>query len=186
MNRQDTVTGLILAGGAGTRVQGQDKGLLQRNGSALVEHVVRRLAPQVDELLLSCNRNEAVYRQYVRRTVGDCRSDYQGPLAGIEAAAQSVQTSFLAVVPCDTPELPTDLVQRLLQPLLKGTAQISHAHDGIRAQYLCAVIQHAALNTLPGYLDSGQRAVRHWFAMHDAVSVDFSDQATAFANYNTL
>lgn len=189
MYPQHDVTGLILAGGAGRRVSGRDKGLIEWQGKTLVAHVVQALQCQVGELLISCNRNEDIYRGFGLQLVSDQREDFQGPLAGIESAAALVDTPFLVVVPCDTPGLPGDLVDRLLAPLQDpsgDTADISFVHDGKRGQYLCAAMHSKVLASLSDYLDSGQRAVRHWYSQHRVTAVDFSDQQRAFENYNYI
>ena len=179
-------TGLILAGGAGRRVGGRDKGLLSWRGQALAAHVAQRLRPQVGRLLISCNRNEPCYAALGDATVIDNRTDFQGPLAGLEAALPQVGSEFLVIAPCDMPLLPPDLARRLLDALEPGALDISYAHDGARDQYLCAAIRVAVLPSLRGFLDEGQRAVRHWYARHRYCTVDFSDQAGCFENYNSL
>lgn len=182
-----STTGLILAGGAGRRVDGRDKGLIEWRGRPLAAHVAASLSPQVDQLLISCNRNFERYADIAAITIADSRRDFQGPLAGIEAATPHIKGNYLAISACDTPELPGDLVQRLLQALLNasdGQCDIAFAHDGEQAQYLCAVLRTSCLDTLPAYLDSGQRAVRHWYHSHRHLSVDFSDEAARFRNLN--
>ena len=91
------ITGLILAGGKGTRAGGEDKGLIQWRGRPLAAQVAERIAPQVSRLMLSCNRNADIYRTIVSETVSDQRANYQGPLAGIESAASHLQTEYLLV-----------------------------------------------------------------------------------------
>lgn len=184
-----SITGLILAGGAGRRVAGRDKGLIDWQGRPLAAHVAQRLRPQVDSLLISCNRNFQRYAGIVATTIADTRRDFQGPVAGLEAATPYVHSEFLAVTACDTPELPLDLVARLLRSLLTpGTAQtdIAFAHDGDRAQYLCAVMRSSALQSISGFLDSGQRSVRGWYQTQRSAAVDFSDEADCFRNYNRI
>jgi molybdopterin-guanine dinucleotide biosynthesis protein A len=185
----DNITGLILAGGAGRRVGHRDKGLLTWQGKPLVAHVHDCLQPQVGRLLISCNRNFASYHAFAALTVADGRDSFQGPLAGIEAAIPHVDTEFLVVVSCDMPQLPADLVQRLIAPLHTGKAdgpQISYAHDGVRAQYLCAAMKRESLATLPGFLDAGHRAVKDWYSSRRTTIVDFANQATCFVNFNEL
>ncbi len=186
--REASVTGLILAGGAGRRVSGQDKGLLDYRGAPLVEHVVKRLRPQVDHLLISCNRNHGAYRRYAEAVATDLRADFQGPLAGIEAALPLLHTAIVVIAPCDAPLIPPDMVSRLVQPLLAGTdaCELCYAHDGQRDQYLFAACKVAGLATLGEFLDSGGRAVRDWFSLRHAIPIDFSDQREAFSNHNTL
>lgn len=189
MTQQASTSALILAGGAGRRVDGQDKGLLIWRGKPLVEHVVGRLKPQVDTLYISCNRNFDQYRRWSALLIADKREDYQGPLAGIEAVSTEVTSDYLIVIACDTPLLPVDLVNRLLQPLTSDantSHQIAYAFDGSRDQYLCAAIHRSCLETLPLFLSTGQRAVRHWYTTHNAIAVDLSDEAGAFENYNYL
>lgn len=183
------ITGLILAGGAGNRVGGRDKGLLPWHGKPLVAHVAKRLAPQTGHLFISCNRNLGEYQDFGFPTIEDQRSGFQGPLAGIEAAIEYIKTDYLAVVACDTPSLPTDLVSRLLTPLSSGgnpAPLISFAHDGQREQYLFSVLDVRALANLNNFLEQGQRAVKHWYKQTPHTVVDFSDQHDAFRNFNQL
>jgi len=178
------ITGLILAGGAGRRAGGIDKGLAPWRGQPLVAHVVRRLRPEVGRLLISCNRNAAAYAALADGTIADSRAGFQGPLAGLEAAGGAVQTPFIVVTPCDTPLLPRDLVPRLLEPLEAMGVDIAWAHDGDRAHYLCAALRSGCLADLADWLDQGHRAVRHWFRNYRCAKVDFSDQPRAFRNIN--
>jgi len=189
MTPTNNITGLILAGGKGQRVGNRDKGLILLKGKPLVAHVSDLLLPQVEELLISCNRNFSRYKDFVPQTVADTRRDFQGPLAGLEAAYPYIQTEFLVVVGCDMPHLPRDFVSRLTTPLVEGgngMSDISYAHDGVREQFLCAAIRRDCLRSLAGFLDAGHRAVRDWYNSHTCVVVDFSDQRSGFKNYNEL
>jgi molybdopterin-guanine dinucleotide biosynthesis protein A len=189
MTSANTITALILAGGAGRRVGYRDKGLIHLQGRPLIAHVSDALKPHVSEVLISCNRNVSLYQKFASRTVTDTRRDFQGPLAGLEAASAVIATELLVVVSCDMPHLPDDLVERLIAPLsdiADNTPDISYAHDGMRAQYLCAGMRKASLSSLPRFLDEGQRAVQDWYRSRYAVAVDFSDRHACFRNYNRL
>jgi molybdenum cofactor guanylyltransferase len=189
MIASENITGLILAGGAGRRVGGRDKGLILWKNRMLVAHVFDRLQPQVTQVLISCNRNFDQYAALPAATVADTRRDFQGPMAGLEAAIDRIDTDFLLLVPCDTPLLPADLGDRLLRPLdssLNENVEISYAHDGERGQYLCAAIRCSCLPSLHQYLDDGNRSVRHWYQTRRSIAVDFADQAGCFRNYNYL
>jgi len=189
MIHRDNITGLILAGGAGRRVGGQDKGLLPWHGKPLVSHVSERLAMQTGQLLISCNRNLEAYQKLGFPTLEDSRSGFQGPLAGIEAARDYVKTDYLAVVACDTPSLPEDLIMRLCVPFSDTTTaepQITYAHDGQREQYLFSVIDTRCLKNLTEFLERGERAVHYWYKQNPHTVVDFSDRHNAFQNYNKL
>ncbi|RLQ21510.1 molybdenum cofactor guanylyltransferase [Seongchinamella sediminis] len=181
------ICALILAGGAGRRVAGRDKGLLQWHGLPLVAHVHDTLAPQVSEIIISCNRNRERYARIAPLAPPDLRTGYQGPLAGLEAAAPMLQRDFILLAPCDTPALPPELAARLACALQqKPGAQAAFVRAGNRNHYLCALLRRASLAGLGAYLDRGQRAVRHWYTRLDAVPVDFPAQQEAFANFNDL
>ena len=189
MSQQEKITGLILAGGAGRRVQGRDKGLLNWRGKKLIDHVAQRLAPQTDELIVSCNRNIKAYSEIGDLRVQDARTNFQGPLAGIEAAMAHVSSNILVVVACDTPLIPLDLVTRLTKLIaVDGTSPvlIAYAHDGKREQYLSCAIHASLFPSLTAYLEAGNRTVRHWIQQHPSAAVDFSDQPHAFLNFNSL
>ncbi|MFK8048270.1 MAG: molybdenum cofactor guanylyltransferase MobA [Halioglobus sp.] len=189
MTKENNITGLILAGGAGRRVQGQDKGLLPWRGKRLIEHVAERLDPQIDQLIVSCNRNIPAYTEIGDRQVQDKYLDFQGPLAGIEAAMEYVVNNILIVVACDTPLIPLDLVTRLGDAITVGGAEptlLAYANDGKRDQYLSCAIHRSLFPSLGSYLEEGHRAVRHWIAQHPNARVDFSDQPDAFHNFNTM
>jgi molybdopterin-guanine dinucleotide biosynthesis protein A len=176
------ITGLVLAGGRGSRMGGTDKGLVTYQGSPMIAHVTGRLRSQVGSLLISCNRNSGQYRNYADALCSDRRPGFQGPLAGIESCAELLDTPMLAVAACDTPILPTDLVSRLFQALGDGDGVF--AHDGAREQYLFALLRRKALETLPTYLDGGGRSVKGWYEIINATPVDFSDTRDAFTNVN--
>ncbi|MFT6051291.1 MAG: molybdenum cofactor guanylyltransferase [Halioglobus sp.] len=183
------VSCLILAGGAGTRTGGQDKGLIQWRDKPLIAQVAQAMKKQSGSLLVSCNRNIAQYQALGFRTVTDVTESYRGPLAGIQAARAHIDTRYVVVVACDMPLIPNDLVSRLLRPFnIKGEPRpsITFAHDGNREQYLCAVLHRECLDDVSTYLQSGQGAVKHWYRRHLHAVVDFSDQPGAFRNFNDL
>ncbi|WP_188109607.1 molybdenum cofactor guanylyltransferase MobA [Pseudohalioglobus sediminis] len=181
------IEALVLAGGAGRRVGGQDKGLLPWHGRPLIEHVIERISPQVCSLHISCNRNRHVYARHAPLTPPDLRQDYQGPLAGLEAAQAVLHHARVLLVPCDTPRLPQDLAARLLSKLESvPDAQVCYASTGDKAHYLCALLRREALTSLTAFLDSGERAVHRWFAQMGAVAVSFDDQRECFLNINAM
>lgn len=180
------ITGLILAGGAGRRVGGADKGLLPYAGEPLVSHVARRLAPQVNSLLVSANRNAAVYRQWgevVPDGPADAPTDepYPGPLHGILAGLRAAPTPWLAVVPCDLPHVPLDVVAQLAAV---STDHGAFAATGDRHTLVC-LLPVAQRDALAELLARQERRVTAWYRACNAVPVVFDD-ATAFANLNTL
>ncbi len=178
------ITGIILSGGLGRRMQGQDKGLIEYHDKAMIEHVLERIAPQVDALIISANRNFEAYAASGLPVVADERTDYAGPLAGIEAALQKVRTPLALVVPCDAPQLPMDLAERLLTALEQAQADIAIPDDGDRQQPLFCLMKTSLQASITQALDAGQARVLDWLALQNLTWADFSDQAQAFANIN--
>ena len=185
----DALTGLILAGGRGQRLGGVDKGLQPWRGLPLVDHALARLAPQVREVLISANRNAALYATRAARVLADASDDFPGPLAGILAGLRAAATPWLAVVPCDSPLLPADLFERLARGLgdVRGAVvQRDHGADGLRLEPVCCLLSTTLADDLAGYLAEGGRKVEGWVVRHATpVLFDRPDDASAFANVNT-
>lgn len=181
MAAREPVTGLILAGGAGRRVGGADKGLLDYHGKPLVAHAIERLAPQVDTLLISANRNLGEYRAFGYPVVTDASTERLGPLAGIAAGLRTCETAWLAVCPCDCPHLPRDLVARLLAGVGRAQLAIAATSEGTQPTFM--LCRRALLPALDAWLAAGERKVMAWCRNQGAAEVYFSD-AHAFANFN--
>lgn len=171
---RNQVTALILAGGMGQRVGGQDKGLLMHEGKPLVVHLAEVLSGQAARLLVSANRSHTEYRALGFTPLPDLRPDYPGPLAGIEAGFAASTTDFLLVCPCDTPAIPADMGPRLWDAMQAANADLAYACDGQRDHYLHALLPAGLAADLSTFLDSGQRAVRYWLADKRAARASFS------------
>jgi len=186
---RDAITGLILAGGRGQRLGGVDKGLQPWRGRPLVDHALARLAPQVREVMISANRNAPEYEARVSRVLADASDDFPGPLAGMLAGLHAAATPWLAVVPCDSPCLPPDLVARLAQGLAGARAAVVqrlHGDGALRLEPVCCLLSTALADDLARYLAEGGRKVEGWLARHATpVLFDRSVDAGAFANINT-
>ncbi len=178
------VTGLILAGGAGSRMGGKDKGLLPYRGRPLIAHVIERLAPQVTGLLISANRNLDTYGAFGYPVLPDVLSDYQGPLAGLAAGLVACPTPWLLTCPCDCPDLPDDLVIRLFAAVENGRTNIAVASVAGYMQPTFQLCRREMLPELEAYLAAGGRKVGAWCREQGATVVDFPD-ASAFENLNT-
>jgi molybdopterin-guanine dinucleotide biosynthesis protein A len=173
---------IVLCGGRGSRAGGRDKGLLSREGRTLVECVLARIAPQVDDVVISANRNRKRYETFGFKVTGDRVPGYQGPLAGLDAALPFCAHDHILFVACDMPALPNDLAERMLPPLEKH--DLCYAWDGQREQYLVGAMHRRLASSLSRFIASGERAVRAWYAELDTATVDYSDRPEAFANIN--
>lgn len=179
------ITAVILAGGRGRRMGGQDKGLIEFNGRALVAILIDRLSQQVSSILINANRNRDRYQAFGYPVVSDQLDDYQGPLAGFACAMATVDTDFILTLPCDGPSLASDYVARFITSQQRSGAAICVADDGERLQPVHALIKVDLLTSLNAFLESGDRKIDRWYAMHDFVKTDFSDCADMFRNINT-
>jgi molybdopterin-guanine dinucleotide biosynthesis protein A len=185
MPAREAITGLILAGGRGLRLGGVDKGLQPWRGLPLVDHALALLAPQVREVMISANRNEPLYARRGVRVLADAADDFPGPLAGILAGLRAAATPWLAVVPCDSPRLPADLVERLAAGLQARPGAVAQRADG-RLEPVCCLLSTALADDLAAYLAEGGRKVEGWIARHAApVPFERAGDAAAFANLNT-
>ena len=182
---QQQVSAVILAGGMGRRMGGQDKGQLELNGRPLIEFVLETIQPQVKTILINANRHQTEYARYGYPVVPDLLQGYQGPLAGFAAGMRAATTPYVVTLPCDGPFSPPDLVARLAAALEKGHADIAVAHDGERLQPVYALLPTSLSPSLESFLAAGERKIDLWYTQHKMVRVDFSDVAKTFRNINT-
>jgi molybdopterin-guanine dinucleotide biosynthesis protein A len=188
------ITGLILAGGRGSRMGGVDKGLQNFHGMPLALHTLLRLQPQVGQLMINANRNLSAYESFGVPVWPDVLPDYAGPLAGFLTGLERCETGWLVTVPCDTPLFPTDLVARLAQAAQDGDAEIAMAmgreEDGkLRTQPVFSLLRVDLLESLVRFTHGGGRKIDAWTGQHRTVTVPFDapgDDPRTFCNANTL
>jgi molybdenum cofactor guanylyltransferase len=185
---KDQITGLVLAGGRGSRMGGVDKGLQLHGGMPLAQHALLRLRPQVATVLINANRNQAAYEAFGAPVWPDALPDQPGPLAGFLAGLAQCKTDYLVTVPCDTPHFPEDLVARLVDAFKNDGADIAMAatksSDGIQVQPVFCLMKTSLKDSLVQFTASGQRKIDKWTALHRCVEVLFDDEL-AFFNANT-
>jgi molybdopterin-guanine dinucleotide biosynthesis protein A len=183
------ITGLILAGGRGSRMGGVDKGLQNHRGLPLAMQALLRLQPQVGSVMINANRNLGAYEAMGVPVWPDALADYPGPLAGFLAGLEHCETPYLVTVPCDTPLFPLDLVERLAQGLVAADAELAIAvtmEDGERQrQPVFCLMKSALVESLAAFIHSGQRKIDRWCGQQRCAEVLFDD-AGAFFNANTI
>jgi len=177
------VSAVILAGGRATRMGGEDKGWVKLAGRPLIDHVLDRLRPQVDEVLINANRSQDSY-QALATVISDNNPDYLGPLAGMQAGLAAARHDWVLFVPCDGPALPHDLMSRFRAALTPDT-ELVVAHDGDWLQPVVALLHKSLLPSLTLALAEGERKIDIWFARHRMAVVNFADQPDAFINLNS-
>jgi len=192
------ITGLILAGGRGSRMGGVDKGLQNFNGIPLALHTLMRLGPQVESVMVNANRNLSAYESFGASVWPDASADFAGPLSGFLVGLERAETPYVLTVPCDTPRLPLDLAERLAEALVREDADIAMAaapetddqgQTQIRTQPVFCLMKIELSESLVKFTHAGGRKIDAWTAQHKTVVVPFdapSDDPLAFANVNTL
>jgi molybdopterin-guanine dinucleotide biosynthesis protein A len=189
----DQITGLLLAGGRGTRMGGVDKGLQTYQGLPMALYTLMRLQPQVGPVMINANRNIGAYEAMGAPVVPDPVPGYAGPLAGMLAGLERCETPWLVTVPCDTPNFPVDLVERLARAATDGGADIAMAATrepgpdpgGVQVQPVFCLMRSSLLESLIAFVEGGGRKIDRWTAQHGCVTAVFDD-ASAFFNANTL
>jgi molybdopterin molybdotransferase len=189
MTKNESISGLILAGGRGTRMGHVDKGLQPFRGKPMAAHVLERLAPQVSALAINANQNLDTWREFGVPVWPDETTGFAGPLAGLETGMRHSATPYVLTAPCDSPFLPADLAERLFAALQRDSADLAFAateEPGMLRQPhpVFCLVKTELLPILSDYLAKGGRKMDGWYKDLKAVEVLFDD-ADAFRNINT-
>ena len=205
---------IVLAGGQGRRMGGQDKGWCLYGNHSCIELVLSQLAVQIDEIkalscadcqtdfkvFISANRHLNQYHTLGLDVITDERKGFCGPLAGVESVIHYQQEQEKAVgvlknnrvqrwiiCPVDSPTLPANYLKKMLNV---NTAQIAYAEQGSRKHFAHLSIPATQSASLSAYLDSGQRSIKHWLfqARFESLltAVPFSKTECSLLNLNTL
>lgn len=182
---------IILSGGRATRMGGVDKGLVKLHGKPLIAHVISRLAPQVDELFINANRELDQYQNFGYPVLADETQNFLGPLAGFQLALKNAKHDYVCIVPCDSPFLPENLVQKLFAALKENHAEIAVASSDQNSHPVFCLCKKNVLPSLEAFIGSGQGKVSAWQKSLRYIEVDFTEPndhgaTKAFLNLNTL
>ena len=172
----------VLAGGRGARFGGADKGWIERNGRAQIEHVLASLQANatvleaegpghiepvhIEHVLVSANRNLDRYRALGVEGVPDRWPAFLGPMAGIasliEAQAGIGSDAMLLTLPVDHCDLPREFVLRMLATAATFPDACVVASDGDGIQPLMALYSPRRARKLAEAFAAGERSVRRW------------------------
>lgn len=180
------ITGIILAGGQGRRMGSVDKGLQMLRGKPMMQHVLERFAPQVDEVLINANQNLDRYATFGHQVIPDDIGGFAGPLAGLHRGLSTATHDLIATVPCDSPFLPLDLIARLYAALHEQQADLAVARTGDQPHPVFCLTRKSVLPGLIEFLQSGGRKIDAWYARLKVAEVRFDDEEAAFSNINTV
>ena len=176
---------LLLAGGRGQRMGGLDKGLVQWRGHSLIAHLQRLVRPLGDDLIISCNRNQAQYAAYADRLVSDDSDDFPGPLAGIRAGLAAARHSHLLVLPCDVPKLDDSLLHALLRRAAEHPQQPVMVRHGEYWEPLICVIPVAHSSMFESAWQAGERSPRKILLALGAQPLQCAADDPRLDNFNT-
>jgi molybdenum cofactor guanylyltransferase len=183
------ISAIILSGGRATRMNGVDKGLVLLQQKPLIAHVIARLQLQVDEIFINANREIAQYEAFGLPVLKDENAEflenYIGPLAGFSLGLQHAKHDYVLTVPCDSPLLPLDLVERLYNGMAASRMDIACASSDGNTHPVFCLMKKSVLPSLQAYIESGERKVSTWQKSQKYIEVDFSDCNEAFVNLNT-
>ena len=185
------LVGLLLAGGQSRRMGGGDKTLRSLGGIPLLEHVIERLRPQVDTLVLNANGDPSRFAKFGLPVVADSVLGFAGPLAGVLAglewaAAHRADCPFVVSVATDAPFLPTDLTSRFIEAIERDAADLACAASDGRSHPVFGLWPVRLRNDLRrAVVEEGIRKVDQWTARHRLVTVSFLiDPIDPFFNAN--
>jgi molybdenum cofactor guanylyltransferase len=186
MNKQTKVTGVILAGGLARRMNNQDKGLVPYKGRPMVSYAIAALAAVTDQLVINANRTMEQYQEFGWPVVVDQTDSFDGPLAGVLTAMIYAESGLLLVMPCDSPLIKAEHLQKLLSVRAEHDADVAVAFDGERLHPVFLAIKTSLKNSLKNYLASGQRKMDSWLEQQQMVMADFSNEPDLFININSM
>ena len=185
--------GLLLAGGLARRMGGGDKPLHTLAGRTILAHLIERLGPQCDGLLLNANGDSARFAAYGLPVVADSVPDFAGPLAGILAgldwlATNRPDTEWLVSVAADTPFIPRDLVARLHAAREEAGVPLACAASSGRAHPVIGLWPVSLRQDLRHALTvEDERKVSRWAARHGVAMTEWpAEPVDPFFNANRL
>ncbi len=184
MSVNHSICSVILAGGRGSRMGGQDKGLVHFAGRPLIEYALDAVSACSERVIISCNRNVDSYRSYTPFVVSDPDDSYSGPLAGLLAARTQCEHDWVFCCPCDVPKMPAEIISLLINGLDRRSHDIAVCHDGKRRQNLLMLARAESLDSIGEYLDRGGRRVDTWQNQWRTIEVDCSAYADQLLNVN--
>ena len=176
---------LLLAGGRGQRMGGQDKGLLDWHGEPLIAHLHRKTRPLSDDLISSCNRNLDKYAPYADRMVHDVEGDFPGPLAGIRAGLQAARHRFMMVLPCDVPRIDAALLQAMRETASRHPDKPLMLRHGEHWEPLLCIIPVELCQAFDEAWSEGERSPGRIMRKLGAIALQCPENDPRLANLNT-
>ncbi|MDH0733321.1 molybdenum cofactor guanylyltransferase MobA [Pseudomonas sichuanensis] len=175
---------LILAGGRGQRMGGRDKGLVPWRGEPLVAHVQRVVRGLSDDVVISCNRNQALYRPYADQLVGDAEADFPGPLAGVIAGLAVARHEWVVLLACDAPLVDQGLIEDLLKLAVEHDSA-AMVRQGGYWQPMFSVLPRRVLAVLEQAWAAGERSLQKALLVEAVQGLECAQDDQRLSNFNS-
>ncbi|MBI5449808.1 MAG: molybdenum cofactor guanylyltransferase [Gammaproteobacteria bacterium] len=172
------ITGVILCGGKGSRLGGQDKGLIEVAGRPLARHVADTLRPHVQSLIIIANRNLDDYKRICPQVYADDSGPYHGPLAGIASALAQVTTPYALICACDMPRLPAQLIARLWSGMQRIDADAACVRDPTGLQPFPLLMKTKLLDSARQSLATQHYKLGDWLLAQQPAIIDIPETLT--------
>ncbi|WP_077551479.1 molybdenum cofactor guanylyltransferase MobA [Rodentibacter genomosp. 2] len=181
-----TISAVILAGGKARRMEGRDKGLQILQGKPLIQHMIEGLQPQIADISINANRNQAEYAKFGFPVFADELADFQGPLGGMLSGLEKAGTDFVLFTPCDSPFFPKNLLTKLKSAVENDRTLIAYACDEEREHPTFCLMSVELKEALRNYLAAGERRLLQFMRENKGISVKFTTSEGRFMNFNSL
>jgi len=172
---------VLLAGGRGQRMGGQDKGWVTWQDQALIEHMHAVVRPLTDDLIISCNRNHERYQPLADQLVSDPNQDFSGPLIGILSALKVARHPHLIVLPCDAPRIDRSLLEQLYAQACERP--VLFKQQGFW-QPLFSIIPRGQRGALQTLWEAGERSPKHALLQLNPIAIHCAADEQRLANFN--
>jgi len=175
----------IIAGGQSRRMGGGNKGIKPLQEKMMITHVVERITPQSSAIVINANDAPEEYRALDYPLIADSITGHLGPLAGVLTILETFEDELVMILPCDTPLIPLDLVERMQTKLLQSDSDLCTIEADGNLHPIFMLLKRTLAPSIREFLEAGERRVGFWLKQQNYCVADFGDQAHAFSNINT-
>ena len=176
------IVAVLLAGGLARRMGGGDKCLREVAGRPLLSHVIERILPQVDHVVLNANGDPERFSEFGLPVIADVVEGNAGPLAGILtgldwAARHVTECEWVVSVPTDAPFLPMDYVARMMAAIEDEDAELACASTNGRTHPVAGLwALRLMLELRSALIDEDIRKIDQWTVRYRLADVEFSSE----------
>lgn len=181
---------MLLAGGLARRMGGGDKCLRPLAGRPILAHIIERLHPQIDGLVLNANGDPARFAAFGLPVAADVVDGNAGPLAGVLTGMEwardhAPNAGWIVTAPTDAPFLPENLVARFAAAVGEAGADMACARSAGRTHPVVGLWPVGLAGALRAAMADGARKIDAWTAGYRVAHVDWpAEPVDPFFNAN--